>query len=244
MGARMETDPSNPVREIPAALRLDVPGGWHLQSVIVAGRRFELVGPAEPDQLLEELGEESGHTTSPYWGALWPAAIEFAEFMLRRRWPPTAAALELGCGLGLVGIAGLAAGLDVTFSDLVPLAVATAKHNALRHGLNPTAATVLDWRQPPLGRYAVAFGSDVLYDRELHAPLLDTLQRVLTPGGECWLGEPGRSTANSFVAEARGRGYLVQVLDKHEKPLPAPVLGEFQLLHLSSGAESELNHQS
>ena len=119
--------------------------------------------------------------------------------------------------MGLVGIAALAAGLKVTFSDAVPLAVEVATENAVRNGLQPDDGLVLDWHEPPSDSYPLIFASDVLYDRDLHGPLLNTLDCVLAPDGECWIGEPGRSVADEFVTTLKQRGFSV---DRYQLPRP------------------------
>ncbi len=108
----------------------DVPGGWALRAITLAGRSFELILPADPDSVLEsqlaadrsQAGEDrpaeaDGATVDPYWAALWSAAIPTAEAVLRADWRCAERVLELGCGVGLVGLAALACGLQVTFSD-------------------------------------------------------------------------------------------------------------------------------
>src|SRR5437868_5031320 len=104
-----------------------VPGGWSDRIVAIGGRQFHIFTPSAPDEFLEHLEEPAAesrpHFADPYWAKLWPAAPHLAEAILRHPPPPGTRVLELGCGSGLVGIAALACGLDVTFSDYVPLAV-------------------------------------------------------------------------------------------------------------------------
>ena len=47
----------------------------------------------------------------------------------------------------------------------------------------------------------------MLYEREDIAPLLDLLPRLLAPGGECWLAEPGRRVSLEFARQAAERGW-------------------------------------
>ena len=59
----------------------------------------------------------------PYWAYLWPGAYLLAEAVVREPWPEPVdgrillEALEIGCGLGLAGLAALARGLRVQFTD-------------------------------------------------------------------------------------------------------------------------------
>src|SRR3954468_15735379 len=112
----------------------DVPGGWADCSIAIGPHQFHLFTPTDPDALLEKLESPDAatnpHFADPYWAKLWPAAPLLAAAIIRNPPPSGKRALELGCGSGLVGIAALASGLAVTFSDYVPLAIELALENA------------------------------------------------------------------------------------------------------------------
>jgi hypothetical protein len=94
-------------------------------------------------------------------------------------WSPGTPVLEIGAGIGLVGLAALSCGLKVTFSDYDPPAVALALRNARDNGLTDAEGMHLDWRQPPPLRFPVILGCDVIYEVRNHAPILDLLGRML-----------------------------------------------------------------
>ena len=106
---------------------------------------FEL--PASQDQLLEFAiaSETSGSSDSdPYWGSLWETSPRTAAIILQHQWPTRLKALELGCGIGVTGIAALIAGHDVTFSDHATAAVRLAVHNAGLNGFPNATGKVFD----------------------------------------------------------------------------------------------------
>jgi SAM-dependent methyltransferase len=144
--------------------------------------------------------------------------------------------LELGCGSGLVGLAALAAGYEVTFSDYVPQAVELALENAARNGLSGARGLVLDWRRPLSLQFPFIVAADVTYDRTNLAPLLDTLDRMLAPGGEAWLGDAGRGPAAEFLTLAADRGFAVSLLDEDDRPAIVPALGRCQRIVLRRAA--------
>jgi len=213
-----------------------VPGGWCEREVVVGDRAFRLISPTDPDCLLQDLEEPATgapeHFVDPYWAKIWPAAPLLAGAVLRSPILPGPRALELGCGSGLAGIAALAAGLDVTFSDYVPLAVELAKENAARNGFPGAAGMILDWKQPKDEKFPLILGADVTYDRTLFPPLLDVVDAMLAVGGEAWFGDAGRGPAEEFVRRALERGWLVSRCDANDQPLTDFTLGRFQRIVL------------
>jgi predicted nicotinamide N-methyase len=188
----------------------EIPGGWTTRMVTVAGRAFPMALPASPDAFLEDPRVLEAHQRDgymPYWGYLWPTSLEMATAVLEHRWPAGTRALEIGAGIGLSGLAGLAAGLEVVFSDYDAQAVELALFNARMNGLDRARGLVLDWRSPPAERYPVIFGCDVIYERQNHAPILNLLDIMLADQGEAWFADPGRHQADAFLADARQQGY-------------------------------------
>src|SRR6202040_2961405 len=84
---------------------------------MVEGVPSLLERPSESDRLLDHPSVRSAFAADeymPYWADLWPAARMLTKAILREKWTPGQRALEVGCGLGLPGIAALAMGLRVT----------------------------------------------------------------------------------------------------------------------------------
>ncbi len=210
----------------------EVPGGWCEREIVVGDRAFRLISPTDPDCLLQDLEEPATgapqHLVDPYWAKIWPAAPLLAGAILRSPILPGPRALELGCGSGLAGIAALAAGLDVTFSDYVPLAVELAKENAARNGFPGAAGLVLDWNQPPDDKFPMILGADVTYDRTHFPLLLSTVDKVLSAGGEAWFGDAGRGPAEEFFRRATERGWIVSRFDANDRPATDFALGVYQ----------------
>ncbi len=220
----------------PSVRELPIPGGWQETRITIAGREFDLLLPADPDEFLEHLEERAAQgeaTPDPYWARLWPCAIDLAASILAAPWPRGEAVLEIGCGVGLAGLAGLYQGLDVTFSDLEPTAVTLARENSQRNGYPDARGIAFDWREPPRRTYPIILASDVLYDIKLHDALLALLDAMLAKPGRCWIGDPGRVHAENFVQSARARGFAVSLYDALGTELRKPHTGRFQRLVLS-----------
>jgi predicted nicotinamide N-methyase len=213
-----------------------IPGGWSDRDVAIGQHVFRLHTPTDPDEVLGQIESPEAATqpelADPYWAKLWPAAPLLAAAIIRQSPQRGTRALELGCGSGLVGIAALACGLDVTFSDYVPLAVELACENAARNGFSHPKGTVLDWRQPREERFELIVAADVTYDRTNLPALLNVLERMLTAGGVAWFGDAGRSPASDFCEQAGARGWSVSLFDEDDRPVGDLVLGEYRRIVL------------
>jgi predicted nicotinamide N-methyase len=201
-----------------------VPGGWTFREVVLAGTRIKLTLPAAPDAFLDDPDVLASHARDgymPYWGYLWPTSLDLARHILECEWPAGLECLEIGAGIGLSGLAALAAGLRVTFSDYEPRAVELALHNSRLNGFEKASGYVLDWRRPPNRTYSLILGCDVIYEKPNHAPILDLLEAMLARDGECWLADPGRHQADAFVAELRRRPFQFQCRPIRREPFPS-----------------------
>jgi predicted nicotinamide N-methyase len=220
-----------------------VPGGWSDREVPVGPHVFRLFTPTDPDLLLDHLETTQDatqpHLADPYWAKLWPAAPLLAAAIVRISPPRGTRVLELGCGSGLVGIAALACGLDVTFSDYVPFAVELALENAGRNGFLHAKGIVLDWRTAADAQhepFPLIVAADVTYDRTNLEPLLDVVEWMLQPGGEAWFGDAGRSPAEDFRDRASDRGWSVTLHDERDRLATDFCLGQYRRIVLRKTA--------
>ena len=208
-----------PFDELPA-----IAGGWATREYVVGGRRLTLTLPSQPDALLDDPQVLQAHALDgymPYWGYLWPTSLETATALLRENWRAGTTFLELGAGIGLTGLAALAAGLKVTFSDYDAQAVRLALFNARQNGFHESRGLLLDWRAPGCEKFSLIVGCDVVYEARNHAPLLDVVDAMLEPSGTCWITDPGRHQADLFVKAARSRGYRCTLQTLAREPFPS-----------------------
>jgi predicted nicotinamide N-methyase len=166
------------------------------ETVLVEDRAFVIDRPGDSDRLLDHPAIRAAFAADeymPYWVDLWPAARMLAKAVLREPWQPGLEALEIGCGLGLPGIAALAGGLRVTFSDYDATALRFAADNARANGFTDFDVRQIDWRDPPRDlRVPVVMASDLIYELRNVEPLVDLIKRVLAPGGLCLMTDQDR----------------------------------------------------
>ena len=172
------------------------------EQVLLEGRTFVIARPNETDRLLDHPYIRSAFAADeylPYWADLWPASRMLAKAILQESWTPGGEALEIGCGLGLPGIAALSKGLRVTFSDYDATALRFAADNARNNDFDGFRLLQLDWRHPPAGlRIPVLLASDLIYELRNVTPLVAFIKQVLLPGGLCLLTDQDRIPSASL----------------------------------------------
>jgi predicted nicotinamide N-methyase len=180
------------------------------EQVIVEGRTFVIERPDESDRLLDHPVIRSAFAADeylPYWADLWPASRMLAKAILREPWRSGLEALEIGCGLGLPGIAALAMGLRVTFSDYDATALRFAASNAQLNGFDNVRTLQLDWRCPPADlRVPVVLASDLIYELRNVEPLVMLIKHVLLPDGFCLLTDQDRVPSHALRESLHGHG--------------------------------------
>jgi SAM-dependent methyltransferase len=125
---------------------------------------------------------------------------------------PRPLVLEVGCGLGLPGIAALARGLHVIFSDYDATAIRFAAANARLNGFDNFAELAFDWRDPPAElQVDVVLASDLTYEARHVEPLVALVERVLRPGGLCLWTDQDRPPAAALKAELARLSWPVEM---------------------------------
>lgn len=182
---------------------------------IMAGEHtFNVWSACNLDPLLDALSQKANDHPDvvderlPYWAELWPSARVMAEAILSLPTPPASQWLELGCGPGLAGVAASRLGVPGIWTDYMREALWLAELNAIEEGIQSPETMLLDWRDPPDHlRVPWLLTSDVVYEERNFGPLLDCFDALLTPGGEIWLGEPGRPVARDFFKHLDAAGW-------------------------------------
>ncbi len=199
-------------------------GPVRVEVVRLRGQVLRLVTPQEPDCLLDDphvrfLNERDDYM--PYWAYVWPGAYLLADAVMRQEWEPGVSALEIGCGLGLGGLAGLLRGLRVHFTDHDDTPLEFVARSVGENGFSAAAyrTSRLDWRRPSADRYPVILGADVLYEPRLVPLVCGLVARMLEPGGVALLAGPYRVATELLPAELERHG-LTAVVEAAETQDP------------------------
>lgn len=150
--------------------------------------------------------EDLGVADVPFWAKLWEASFVLAYFLGRQPVVPGQRVLEIGAGIGVVGVYGAVCGHNMTITDINDDALLFARANALINGAPQAAVMKLDWNTPDLVEpYPVIVGSEVIYDRKCYPLLVSFLDRALAPGGTVFLAKNADMPTPAFFAELTTR---------------------------------------
>jgi predicted nicotinamide N-methyase len=177
---------------------------WDLVEEVVPldGGELRVMRPRDSEELLDEEAFEHEEFL-PYWAELWPSGVALARDVAARSLRG-ARTLELGCGLALPSIAAALAGGRVVASDWSTAAIALARENAERSGVD-IETLVCDWTRPePLvdrGPWDLVLASDVLYERRNTHALARLLPLLVGARSQVLVADPGRAAADAFLDE-------------------------------------------
>lgn len=211
-----------------------------VRTIRVGDHDYEIVGPANYDQLIDTPAVAERFARDeylPYWAEFWPAARVMSDRILQ--WGPAVqtprpTVLEIGCGLGLVGLIAAQLGYPTTLTDYDEDSVAFAAENARRNNVAMAAARTLDWTVFDATVQADRIiACEVLYEDRHIAPVAQFIRNHLRPGGFAMVCDTGRRPADAF-AEALGACGLHVRIERDsvpragEKPLP------IRMFHINS----------
>lgn len=150
--------------------------------------RLNLLKVTDLEPLLAGKDPLKDPTTFPFWVKLWEAAIVLAQYLAAQKYAPGTRLLELGAGLGAPGLAAAAAGCSVTLSDYEEHILDFERVSAAASKVRDVTCLLLDWLQPPpMERFDIIVGAEILFREEFFAPLLQVIRGALKPGGVVYL---------------------------------------------------------
>ena len=165
--------------------------------VAIRNRRFQFLVPKSIDRF---LNPDDPFEQFPLWAKVWDASLILADELASLPVRAGTTFVEIGCGLGLVGVVAASFGHNVTLTEYDPHALAFARANALLNGLAGLRVMPLDWNQPELNEtFDFVIGSEIIYHERDFDPIRRLFEKLLKPGGEVILCAEIRKTNMSFL---------------------------------------------
>jgi predicted nicotinamide N-methyase len=138
----------------------------------------------------------------PYWAKVWESSFLLAYFLGKQPVVLGQRMLEIGAGIGVVGIYASLCGHRVTITDINEDALLFARANVLLNSATQAAVEKLDWNDcADIEPYDVIFGSEIVYDRKSYSALVNFLNKALAPKGIIFLAKDATLHAPAFFAE-------------------------------------------
>jgi 2-polyprenyl-3-methyl-5-hydroxy-6-metoxy-1,4-benzoquinol methylase len=168
-----------------------------------AGGELSVVAPARGDDLLEGDGavEFLRRGQIPYWADVWPASVGMARQLMKGPDLAGRRVMDLGCGIGIAGLAAATRGAHVHFVDLEPDALRFARFNARKLPSERLSFEQLDWFEATVAQcFDLVLLADVAYEERNFEPLERHLRSCLSDQGQCMVGDPYRAATDGFLA--------------------------------------------
>jgi predicted nicotinamide N-methyase len=148
----------------------------------------------------------------PYWALVWIGARALAAHLLDHPPGPAARVLDLGCGLGLSGLAAALSGARVVFADYARECLPFVRASLEAHGCRKAEVRHLDFTREHLEeRFDLIVAADIVYDPAAYEPLAAFLAAHLAEDGEILLTESLRADARNFLATLKAKGFEDEV---------------------------------
>ena len=184
----------------------------------IGGRRFFLNRIDDMEKLLDAVSDQEFNIDErlPYWAEVWPSAIALSEFIYENQSEFNGKSiLEMGCGLGLVGIVATASGGNVLFTDHDEYALRFTQINFTRNFERPATVQNMDWRVADTGqKFEIIIAADILYEKRWLEPVVNVIEKKLAPDGTAYIAEPERTIARDFFTLIRTKKWSHQSLLK------------------------------
>lgn len=167
---------------------------------------------AEPENAIDAaaLLREPVIADPPYWALVWTGARAIAAVLPGGTSLHGRRVLDLGCGLGLSGLAAAQAGASVVFGDYLEDPLQFVRASLARLGIPADSHEVrrMDFTRDRLGeRFDTILAADIVYDPAHYGPLAEFLDLHLAEHGTILLTESLRADASVFLERLCARGF-------------------------------------
>lgn len=164
--------------------------------VVIRGKRFSFLRPSSIERYVDP--DDMFHNF-PLWSKVWEASIVLADYLAGLEQQPEKQYLEIGAGMGFVGVVAAAFGHRITVTESNLQAVDFVRANAAINNSSNLEIIQMDWNAPQLeARYDYIVGSEVVYHERDFRPLQTLFNNYLKPEGELILCSEARKITMEF----------------------------------------------
>lgn len=151
------------------------------RDLTIHGRKFSFVVPKKIDDFIDFDNIVDGF---PLWAKIWEPSWILAGYIAKYSPSQFNKILEIGSGIGVVGIVAASFGHDVTLTEYDENALQFATANAELNNCPDVKICRLDWHRPDIkGRFDTIMGSEVMFHERDFDSLLNLFRIYLKPKG-------------------------------------------------------------
>jgi len=191
--------------------------------LVIRGRTFHFFVPGNLEPLVHP---EDLFRDFPLWSKPWEASWVLADYFAGMAPDPEKRFLEIGAGMGLVGVVASAFGHRFIVTEHDPHAIQFVRANALLNHCEDLEIREMDWNNPSLeGLFDGIVGCEVTYHERDFRPLHRLFRTLLKPKGTVILCGEVRKTSMDFFKQLqphfeitahkktlRGRGEEIHII--------------------------------
>ncbi|MFP5211998.1 MAG: class I SAM-dependent methyltransferase [Acidobacteriota bacterium] len=170
----------------------------------IADKTLNVVQIKDYDEYLEKL-VDSGEVAImdlPFWAKVWEATFLLAYFLGKQPVVPGRQILEVGAGVGVLGVYAALCGHDVIISDINEDALLFSQANVLLNNADKAVVKRIDWNDSEIPvPYDVIVGSEIIYDRPSYPLLVGFLRKALSSDGLIFLAKSTELDTPMFFRE-------------------------------------------
>ncbi|MDG1958685.1 MAG: methyltransferase [Candidatus Binatia bacterium] len=202
------------------------------QSLNFGGRDVELAMIPDLEQYLdrERLLSDSNYEP-PYWSLVWSGAQLFLPGFFSRHGMADVDLLDVGCGLGVVGVAAAVAGARVTAIDREVMPLEFLARSCSRNDVEVETHAIELAAFAPERTFDHVIGAELLYERDSFPQLAADLLDRLRPTGRLTIVDAHRVDTSGFYESLHARGarivYSEKIEVREEKTLVRIDVAEF-----------------
>lgn len=175
----------------------------------IGDKKLELLRVKNIDPILSALEEdkEAGLESFPYWIKIWESSIVLAAHLYDQNLDKNQRVIELGAGMGVVGMFLAAFGHPVTLTDYNDDALSLLKKNAARNNLDSVTVQKRDWNtMASADRYDIVCGAEMVYRKTDINAVFKAIEASVKPDGVVFLAHNiKRISMVDFLAQAGKR---------------------------------------
>jgi predicted nicotinamide N-methyase len=179
--------------------------------LVIRDRSFRFFVPKSLDRFIDQ---QDVFQAFPLWAKIWEASLVLADHLAAIPVDPQRRFLEIGCGVGVVGVVAAAFGHRILLTEYNEDALQFARANLHANipsgnGASDTAVAKLDWNRPEVvGQFDVVVGSEVIYKESDFGSIVTLFEACLRPSGTVILAEGVRKTSMAFFGQASGQFHI------------------------------------